>query len=304
MTISDNNKQYVFIMIGISASGKSTKAKELAKEYDAVLFSSDEYRVKLFNDVNEQSKNNELFETIFKDIKESIDQGNNIVFDATNLGAKRRIHFINHVCNKKKHKNLCVVEYVFPITYELACKRNSERDRRVPEEIIRKQCLQFMPPIRTEEYDNVIIVPQEEYDFAKALEETYDFEQKTPYHKYTLGEHTQKAFNLIVDLFPKKQELILATLLHDIGKPLAEELTEKEDGKVVASFKGHQNYGAMLALFLQDQKPDIDVLKVSRLVYYHMSFYQEKSLPKVAEQLGVETYTDLVRFNVADRWGH
>ena len=35
-----------------------------------------------------------------------------------------------------------------------------------------------------------------------------------------------------------------------------------------------------------------------------MSFYQEKSLPKVAEQLGVETYTDLVRLNVADRWGH
>ena len=49
------------MMCGLVASGKSTRVKELAKEYNATIFSSDALREELFNDVNDQEHNQELF---------------------------------------------------------------------------------------------------------------------------------------------------------------------------------------------------------------------------------------------------
>ena len=41
------------MMCGLVASGKSTKAKELAKEYNATIYSSDALREEMFGDVND-----------------------------------------------------------------------------------------------------------------------------------------------------------------------------------------------------------------------------------------------------------
>lgn len=52
-------------MCGISGSGKSTKTKELAKEYNAMIVSTDEIRKIKFNDVNNQKHNREVFKYVF-----------------------------------------------------------------------------------------------------------------------------------------------------------------------------------------------------------------------------------------------
>lgn len=51
----------LIIMCGISGSGKSTKAKELAREYNAMIVSTDEIRKIKFNEVNNQEHNGEVF---------------------------------------------------------------------------------------------------------------------------------------------------------------------------------------------------------------------------------------------------
>ena len=49
-------------MIGIPGSGKTEKAKVLAKEHNAILLSSDAIREEILGDASDQTKNNDVFE--------------------------------------------------------------------------------------------------------------------------------------------------------------------------------------------------------------------------------------------------
>ena len=56
------NKPKLYIMVGLSASGKSTIGKQLAKENDCVIISSDGIRGEICEGgVIDQSKNEEAF---------------------------------------------------------------------------------------------------------------------------------------------------------------------------------------------------------------------------------------------------
>ena len=79
----------LYVMIGLSASGKSTRAKELAIEYDAIIVSSDSIRGE-FGEVQDQSNNEEVFKIFHKRIKENLLQGKNVIADATNITIKSR----------------------------------------------------------------------------------------------------------------------------------------------------------------------------------------------------------------------
>jgi predicted kinase len=80
-----------FIMlIGVPGSGKSTKAKELAEEYNATIFSSDSYRVKLCGNESDQTKNDEVFKLLYADLKEALQSGTSCILDATNISFKSR----------------------------------------------------------------------------------------------------------------------------------------------------------------------------------------------------------------------
>ena len=45
------------MMVGLVGSGKSTKAQELSKEYDATIFSSDALREELYGNIDDQEHN-------------------------------------------------------------------------------------------------------------------------------------------------------------------------------------------------------------------------------------------------------
>ena len=51
-------------MIGLPASGKSTKAQELAREYNATVFSADELRKEWYGNESIQGDNTKLFNTL------------------------------------------------------------------------------------------------------------------------------------------------------------------------------------------------------------------------------------------------
>ena len=51
----------IIILVGLPGSGKSELTKELAEKYEAVVFSSDDIREELLNDVNNQEKNTDVF---------------------------------------------------------------------------------------------------------------------------------------------------------------------------------------------------------------------------------------------------
>ena len=74
-------KPTLHILVGISASGKSTKSKELATKHNATIVSSDVIRGE-FGEVIDQSNNNEVFKIFHQRIKDNLSKGINVIADA------------------------------------------------------------------------------------------------------------------------------------------------------------------------------------------------------------------------------
>lgn len=148
-------EQITFIMLcGLPASGKSTKAQELAKLYNATVFSSDALREELYNDVNNQEHNQELFVELHKRIKDCLKSGKSAIYDATNLSCKRRMVFLTELkgifCEK-----ICIL---MATPYEECIKRNSERERKVPESVMKRMLTNLCDPQITEGWDYIHVI--------------------------------------------------------------------------------------------------------------------------------------------------
>lgn len=130
----------LIIMCGISGSGKSTKAKELKEEYNAVIISTDDIREDIFKDINDQEHNKEVFRIAYDEINMFIELSHNVIFDATNIkyssikNLKKGIKYWNDV-----DKILCIMDT--PI--DKAIKQNNTRDKIVPTEVIIRQANTF-----------------------------------------------------------------------------------------------------------------------------------------------------------------
>ena len=129
-------------MIGLPCSGKSTISKELVEKYNATIFSSDELRIEMFGDVNDQEHNQELFVELHKRIKDCLNNGKSAIYDACNINYKRRMAFLAELKNIPCEK-IC---FVMATTYEECIRRNSERERKVPEHVITRMYHNFNIP--------------------------------------------------------------------------------------------------------------------------------------------------------------
>ena len=102
------DKPKFIMLVGLPGSGKSFKAQELSQEYNATIFSSDALREELFNDVNHQADNTTLFNELHKRIKDCLKEGNNAIYDATNINYKKRMAFLAELKNIPCEK-ICVI---------------------------------------------------------------------------------------------------------------------------------------------------------------------------------------------------
>ena len=85
-----NKIPVLHVMVGISGSGKSTIAKEIANEENAVIVSSDSLRKELLGDENRQDANELVFNEYHKRIKNNLIKGKSVIADAINLTMKSR----------------------------------------------------------------------------------------------------------------------------------------------------------------------------------------------------------------------
>ena len=175
------------MMVGLVASGKSTKAKKLSLEYNATIFSSDALREEMFGDINDQGHNQELFVELHKRIKDCLRSGKSAIYDATNLNYKRRMAFLAELKGIQCEK-ICVL---MATPYEECLRRNSERDRKVPEHVITRMYHNFNIPYWYEGWDDINI----EYDVYKGyygkpvefVRNYKDYNQHNSHHELTLG---------------------------------------------------------------------------------------------------------------------
>lgn len=166
----NENELSVFLMIaGLPGSGKTVLSKRIISEYDFNYISSDEYRLKLFRNEMEQANNNILFLKINEDIVDFLNNGKNILYDATSLLSEHRIKTLSLLPACKK--------IIFYITTDVeeCIKYDAERKRSVGEDLIREFSRLAQNPSFDEGWDKIYFCKRSAEFYGK--ENDYIFEE-------------------------------------------------------------------------------------------------------------------------------
>ncbi len=115
-----NNKPDVILPIGTSGSGKSTFIKSLPQE-NLVVIEPDAMRVEFTGDMNDKSKDKEIYIEAANRAIKAIKQGKQVIFDTTNLTKDKRLPFIEAI--KKEIPNANIQYKLMPLNPELAKQR-------------------------------------------------------------------------------------------------------------------------------------------------------------------------------------
>lgn len=248
----------VVVLEGIPGSGKTEYAKSLAK-IGYVVCSSDEMRERLYDNIDDQEHNAEVFQKLHEEIKEHLKNGENVVYDACNINSKRRRAFINSLsdidCIKEAH--------ILAVPYDMVLEQNQNRERVVPVEVINRMYKSWQTAAKWEGFDRVVLLamtPGNEY----SVEEYDNYQQNNPYHKYSLGQHMRNVAEYVAE--KSDDELLYeAALRHDAGKPFC----EFKDDRGISHYYGHESVGAYDVL-TDWNYDDEEALELSQLINYHM----------------------------------
>ena len=320
------NKPSFIMMVGLPGSGKSTYAKTLTldgKPY--IIHSSDKLREELYGDAAIQGDNNKLFAELHKRIKEDLRRGENVVYDATNIKKKNRIAFLRELEDIPCHKD-CIV---MATEYKACVYNNEHRERKVPLEVIRRMFLNYQPPHESEGFREIIYVftyltsdnrlvenpPNDDYTLSKFFKIANDFDQENHHHSLTLGEHCAKAGKYIQNHRPNDFWLLIAALLHDIGKlDTKSRLNSRgvDDGN--AHYFNHNCAGSYTAMFVLSNIEKVwekfcPMSDVTNMIYYHMHPYlawkqSEKAKERDKRLLGEKMFNDIMLLHEADLAAH
>lgn len=319
----DANKiPILFMMVGIAGSGKSHIAEGLGVERNRVcshpiIRSSDALRTELYNDENNQEHNKDLFVELHRRIKDDLRNGNDVVYDATNISKKRRAAFLQELVNIECHKVcICVLT-----PYDVILRQNDSRERKVPEDAIKRMYLNWCPPALDEGFDNIVLA----YNYGTAGRDGFTLEnffygeinacaidQENSHHHSTIGGHCFEAAEYVKEHYPDNFSLRTAALLHDVGKVFTKShLNSRGEIDTECHYYNHQNCGAYDSFFYMDvlNIPHIERLHIANLIYYHMMPFtswkqSEKAKNKVRKQVGEDFYNEIMKLNEADLAAH
>lgn len=293
------NKPTLWVMVGLSGSGKSSVAKEIAEENpNTVIVSSDNIREELTGDYGNQENNEEVFKVFHKRIREALENNTNVIVDATNITMRSRRAIIENVkgieCNK--------IVYLIPKPFRQCKIDNLNRQHPVPEEVLDRQIRKFQIPFYEEGWDLI-----KRRDFLRDGEITIldislkmeNFDQKNPHHTMSLLEHSDYTYKLFADKeYPMSFQL--GAVLHDVGKLYCQ--TFDEFG--TAHYIDHDSIGSYLALTSLDGFYHYDILDVCFLINYHMmpfNWTTEKSKERWKKRFGEYKYQMLLDFYECDK---
>ena len=298
-----------FIMlVGLQGSGKSSYASYLADKvyFNSVIHSSDSIRKELFGDESIQDDNDRVFSEMSKRTIRDLKAGKNVIYDATNIRRKSRVALLRTLpdCHK--------VAIVVATPFDTCVERCRSRERVVEESVIARTRYSFNFPLKSEGFSEIKIVYPEEMIFNSPfsyLTKSYHFEQDNPHHTKTLGRHLLASTNYLLTNYTPSDELLYATLLHDVGKLYTKTFTNiKGEQTDIAHYYNHANVGAYECLFINMPSEDIRN-KVITLVEFHMRPLEvwgtsSKAMNRDIQLLGEELYHDLLILNECDRAAH
>lgn len=306
------NKPIFIMMIGLPASGKSEQAKKLAAKYDAEIFSSDALREEMFGDVNHQTNNDVLFKELHKRIRGCLTYGKSAIYDACNISYKHRMEFLKSL--NRIHCEKIAVLMATP--YEVCLERNAQREREVPEHVIKRMYMNFNVPFWYEGWNAIDVVYAENAMDCKGwdrewIESVKDFNQDNSHHALSLGDHCWNAVKYIDSNTPSfhstSTELRHAAMLHDEGKIFTKSFYDaRGNPSEDAHYYSHERCGAYNSLFYE---MPCEHLYVAQLIQWHMRPYlaweqSDKAMQKDRKLLGECLFNDICLLHAADVSAH
>lgn len=142
----------LIMLIGIQGSGKTTYSKELSKEYNAEVVSTDKVR-QTYPGIVES----EVFPTVYKLCAEKLKEGNNVILDATHITPKVRKRTFDALDQYEVEYEKIAVYLDTPVE---ECVRRVDIRNKNPEEL-------FIPLEVIESYGKNLIVPTKEEGFSE-----------------------------------------------------------------------------------------------------------------------------------------
>lgn len=297
--------QKFIMLVGPAGAGKSTYTEYLSNwNADLVVVSSDSIRGELFGDENIQKDPGIVFTECRKRCIEALKSGKDAVLDATNLKRKLRVAFLNDVKNSVGKQHVFAECVVIAATFECCCYQNTKRDRRVPEDVIRKQFNQFQMPLYSEGWDNIDIFPSSNVQYLLVAERCMGMKHDNPHHKYDIYDHCMKAASYI-DTHPcdedRDTELLYSTMLwHDIGKSYTKVFHDgKGNPTEEAHYFQHEAWSAMYSLCETSVGKAFRIQR-AQLISLHMMKYQSE-YQKFIQKWAPEYEKYLAKMNEADK---
>ncbi|MFS8778995.1 AAA family ATPase [Synechococcus sp. W55.1] len=227
--ISISSSHYNHVLIGIPASGKSTLAKVLAATWQgSQVVSTDNIRQELYGDPSIQGNWLEIESLALAQIRKAHQQGQVIVYDATNAYRPWRLDLLQ----KLPGANWIGWHLTTPL--EVCKQRNQQRDRQVPVSSMEAmaQALKTFPPIPAEGFLDVLTLdlsgslPTQE----QILEKVSGIPRTLINRQNATRKATLHGYSRLLDF--ERLLHLLAILIHHPGSTL-EEITHR-----IASEKG------------------------------------------------------------------
>lgn len=302
------------MMVGISGSGKSSYAQEIP--YTEVV-SSDAVRAELYGDESIQGDPRKVFNIVHSRVKALLREDKNVVYDATNLNAKRRAAFLRSLKNEGiKCRKWC---YVVMTPWQICVARRSQGMgvRETPPDVVARQVRQFQLPQYGEGWDKIELMRGfghldnvDIYEPAYIMEMFCKVSHDNHHHTLSIYDHCATAAKLI-EGSAESQLLYDVGFYHDIGKFFTKRFANvKGELAEEAHYYGHDNVGAYIlatwaAMYKKEWRKNYWYL-IACCANYHMTyrFMKEEKRAEFEKKADPTFINALKKLVVADGLAH
>jgi predicted kinase len=274
------NRPKLILTVGPPGCGKTTYANEYIKSNpNTIHLSSDSIRAELYGDESIQGNPAEVFSLMQKRAIEALNNGRDVIYDATNITRRDRASIIN-LCPKFV-KIECHIIWT-PI--ETCIERDAARERTVGKEVIDKMLKRFQAPFYDEGIDEIVIVRQnfwewDEKSYTDQCFENMKISHDNPHHTLDVIDHCWEAERYLFNKDVTDEDLLFAALRHDIGKPYVKTFVDSKGNPCEqAHYYQHQCISAWQSYGFSSVTPySAWLISVHMDIYLNTKYY--KNLP-------------------------
>jgi predicted kinase len=289
------NRPKLIILVGPPGAGKTVYGHEYAYDNPVTIYlSSDSIRKELHGDEAIQDNPGEVFATMQKRAVAALNNGQSVVYDATNMTRKDRAGIIS-ACPKFA-KIECHIIFT-PI--ETCIERDAARKRIVGKEVIDRMLKRFQAPYYDEGIDEIKIVRPNDFNYIQYCRNIFEdmkIPHDNPHHSLNIYEHCDEASRYADECGKDDTGLVvIAAMWHDVGKPYCKAFIDSKGNPCdTAHFYQHQCVGSYMAYgIVSDVAIDVAWLVSTHMEPFFNSKYYNKLPGYLKKQVDLLHEADL-----------